>query len=169
MTEADVWGRIAGRLRRLFAPRPSSWRGFLAHVSSTTRRKVLSDGEVRVYTSYRMTVPREVAEELGEAMEDSSLLVLAAPARWWHLLDYSDPANLETWRRLPEPARAENCLAGNGPGEECERLGFLVVYADRGELEELGLEPGTTVSLRELRERLGAQPRRVEAAGRREA
>ncbi|WP_338252713.1 hypothetical protein [Pyrodictium abyssi] len=86
------------------------------------RRKRLSSGETRVYYSYRATVPRHVAEELGLDPEGDLVLLLAARPRWYHLLNYNEEENLGTWRSLPEWAWAEACIAGRGPRGECRGL-----------------------------------------------
>lgn len=142
--------RLGSVLRRVLGPRRLRWRGFLAYVAGVERRKRLSSGETRVYYSYRATVPRHVAEELGLDPEGDLVLLLAARPRWYHLLNYSEEENLGTWRSLPEWARAEACIAGRGPRDECQGYGFVVLVAPRSEFERLGLEPGSTVSLGEL-------------------
>ena len=143
-------------LRRVLGPRRLRWRGFAAYVAGVGRRKRLSSGETRVYYSYRATVPRHVAEELGLDPEGDLVLILASRPRWYHLLNYNEEENLATWRSLPEWARGETCLAGRGPRSECRDYGFVVVVAKRAELERLGLEPGTTVTLAELQQRTNA-------------
>ena len=149
--------RLIEELRRGAKPRPLEWRGFRALATAARTVKNLKTGETREYVSYKITIPRELAGELG--LEEGAYLgVLAARLRWYHYYDYNDPDVQQWfWTRLPAYAKAELCMLGAAPEQLCKDYRTITVIASEEELRELGLEPGQPVTLRELRERLQAR------------
>jgi len=146
---------LAAALRRVFGPRPLRWAVWLAAARPSKRVKRLSDGNERIYYTWRLVVPSHVAGELGLDPEgdDEYLIVLAAKPRWYHLLD---PRELpEHWGSLPDYARAEACLAGLAPRELCKGLSYAVVVGPEEELRRHGLEPGTTNHVNRIAEKGG--------------
>ena len=140
-------------------PRPLEWRGFLARLAATRTRKRLSSGEEKTYTTYKITIPQELVEELG--LEPGSILgVMVARLKWYHLLNYEDTqVQQRFWRgkRLPPYAKAEMCQLGLAPEQLCRDYRAITVIASEEELKALGLEPGQPVTLEELREKLQAR------------
>ena len=143
--------RLIEELLRGAEPRPLEWRGFLARLAATRTRKRLRSGEEKTYTTYKITIPQELAEELG--LEEGAYLgVLAARLRWYHYYDYNDPdVQRWFWSRLPAYAKAELCMLGAAPEQLCRDHRAITVIASEEELRRLGLEPGQPVTLGELR------------------
>ena len=147
--------RLAEELLKGAEPRPLEWRGFLARVAATRTRKRLRSGEEKTYTTYKITIPQNIVEELG--LEPGDILgVMAARPRWYHLFNYHDP-DVQQWfwrsKRLPAYAKAEICLLGLAPEQLCRDYRTITVVASEQELKQLGLEPGQTITLKELLER----------------
>jgi len=68
------------------------------------RAFVAKVARARANGAYRLTVPAEIARELG--LEDGDyMLVFAARARWYHLIDWGAARDL--LGELPEGARRE--------------------------------------------------------------
>ena len=148
--------RLAEELLRGAKPQPLEWRSFLAPVAATRTRKRLRSGEEKTYTTYKITIPQRIVEELG--LEPGSLLgVLVARLKWYHLFNYEDP-QVQQWfwrsRRLPAYAKAELCLLEAVPPQLCKDYRTITVVASEQELRRLGLEPGKPITLRELEEKL---------------
>ena len=148
-TSTDTVGktsRMAAMLRRLLGPRPLRWAAWLSAAKPTWRRKRLSDGTVKEYPAWRLTIPIHAAEQLGldPGTGDEMLLVLAARLRWWHLLDHDE----EAWNQLPEETRAEICLARLR--KDCPETSYAVILGTPEELKQLGLEPGETIHAKKL-------------------
>ena len=146
--------RLIEELRRGAKPRPLEWRGFLARVAAVRTRKRLRSGEEKTYTTYKITIPQNMVEELG--LEPGAILgAQVARLRWYHLLNYEDPdVQRWLWDRLPAYARAEVCMLGLATEKLCRDYRTITVIASEEELRKLGLEPGQPVTLRELREKL---------------
>ena len=124
---------------------------FLAEAVRTRMRKRLRSGETRVYEGYRVTIPLELARELS-LDSDPELVVAVAKPRWYHSIVYED-ATLKLFHRLPPYAKAEVCMLGHAPREICKDYRTVTLVASEEEPEKLGLEPGQTITLKELLER----------------
>ncbi len=146
------------RMRREARPEPLRWHVFLATTARTRMRKRLRSGEVKTYEGYRVTIPLELARQLG-LDEDPELLVAVAKPKWYHGIVYDD-ATMRLLNRLPPYARAEICSLGHAPEQLCRQYRTVTVIASEEELRELGLEPGQPVTLRELLERAKGPDRR---------
>jgi len=147
--------KLIEKLLRGAEPQPLNWKGFLARVTAVRTRKKLKSGEEKMYTTYKLVIPSGIARELG--LEPGEILgVRVARLKWYHLLDYEDP-DVQHWfwrnKKLPPYARAEICQLGIAPEQLCRDYGAITVIASDEELKSLGLEPGQTVTLRELLER----------------
>ena len=140
-------------LRRDTEPRPLVWKGFRALVIGARSVKRLRTGGTKEYVSYKITVPKPIAESLG--LEDGSYAgILLARLYWYHYYDYNDPdVQRWFWEKLPSYARAELCILGAVPEHLCKNYRTITVIASEEELKSLGLEPGQPITLRELLER----------------
>ena len=143
--------RLIEELRREARPEPLRWRLFLAEAMRTRMRKRLKSGETRVYEGYRVTIPLELAKELG-LDQDPELVVAIAKPRWYHGIIYED-ATLKLFHKLPPYAKTEICQLGLAPQDLCREYRTITVVASEEELRRLGLEPGKPVTLRELLEK----------------
>ncbi len=142
--------KLVEELRRAARREPLRWRGFLAEAVRTRMRKRLRSGEEKVYEGYRITIPLDIAREL-KLDENPELAVLIAPAKWYHGMNYSHPAVRERiWSSLPDYAKAEICMLGSAPDELCRGYRTVIVVASEEELQRLSLEPGQTITLKEL-------------------
>jgi len=144
----DDFTLLLRRLRKKFAPKPSRWVVWVGRAGKFLRRKRLSDGSVKEYSTWRMTIPTEKAEELEISEKGDQLLVIATRLRWFHYFDWG-----EDWENLPEETRAEQCLAGLGPRERCRDVEFAILVGSREEFRSLGIKPGETVSISRLMRR----------------
>ncbi|NPA04837.1 MAG: AbrB/MazE/SpoVT family DNA-binding domain-containing protein [Crenarchaeota archaeon] len=133
-------------------PRPLKWVPVVASLGVERKRVRLRSGEERVYKSYRVRLPRRVVEELG--LREGTVLLLVAKPRWYHLIDYRVGVFRERFRALKDWVKAEICMLGGAPEDECRDYRIVPLIASEDELRRLGLRPGEPVTLRELAERL---------------
>ncbi|ALL00763.1 hypothetical protein Pyrde_0713 [Pyrodictium delaneyi] len=134
-------------------PKPLEWVPLVAALGVERKRVRLRSGEERVYTGYRVRIPKEVVERLGLRGEATILLQAARP-RWYHLLDYREEPLRSRFKAIKKPwVKAEICMLGHAPEELCKEYRTVTVIASEEELRRLGLEPGKPVTLRELLER----------------
>lgn len=141
--------------RVLEEPRAGRRITVLLRVRAEKQRKKLRSGEERDYVVWRTTIPREAAEELGldlEADEEVLVATLEVPD-WPLLLLYHNPETRRLWGRLPPEAKAKACQLGHAPQELCKDYKTVTLIASEDELERLGIEPGQTITLKELLER----------------
>lgn len=76
---------------------------FVAKVQKTKTRKG------KDYFIYRMTIPKEMAKEIG--LEGGDYLFLRAKkAQWYHMLDWKTMG--DTWRMLPQEIRDRIIIDG---------------------------------------------------------
>ena len=139
------------RLRNEAKPEPLAWRVFLATATRVRMRKRLRSGGEKVYEGYRITIPLDLAKELG-LDEDPELVAAIAKPKWYHGIVY-EGATEKLFNQLPAYARAEICLLGLAPKHLCKNYRTVTVIASEEELKSLGLEPGQPITLRELLER----------------
>ena len=141
---------MAGRVTLVLPARPSR------------TRKALKTG-VREYLTYRITIPRRAAEELGLDGGEAALIVTLERPRWYHLLDWDDPeVARELWGKLSEAERRSLCAKNLAPKTLCGGAEPVTILARPGELERLGLDPGKPPTLEEIvkavEERLARKP-----------
>ena len=148
---AEERERLLEQLRREARPEPLRWRVLLTEAVRTRMRKRLRSGEVKTYEGYRVTIPLDLAKELG-LDQDPELIVAVAKPKWYHGIIYED-ATLRLFHRLPAYAQAEICQLGHAPQDLCRDYRTITVIASEQELRELGLEPGQPITLKELLER----------------
>ena len=141
---------------------PGGWVRLVAKPYRMAKR--LKSGEERVYTGYRVILPRRLAEELGLEGE-APLVARLELAEWWHILDWTAPENRHLWRRLPEEARLDLCAKKLAPPDLCGGREALTVLAEPGELRELGLNPQRPITLEELKKAI-LEKARAEAEAR---
>ena len=151
MTDALAREEALNGMRGAAKAEPLKWFYFLATAVRARVRKRLGSGEERVYESYRVTVPTELARRLG-LDEDPELVVAVAKPSWYHGVVYEGPTE-RLFHGLPDHAKAEVCTLGLAPERLCKSYRTVTIIASEEELRRLGLEPGQAVSLRELLER----------------
>jgi len=128
------------------------------------QRKRLAGGEVRVYTIYRINLPREAVQRLGlEEDAEEPILAFILKPRWFHLFDWENPEVIEeVLPRLTEKERLELC-ATLAPEKACNGQKPHILLARPEELRELGLDPDRPVTLEDVveavRRRLAGTPR----------
>ena len=126
-------------------------------------RKKLKSGE-REYTTHRITIPVEAARRLGLGEGATALIVTLEEAKWYHLLDWSNPeVARELWNKLTREQQLRVCQAGLAPPELCNNHKPTTILARPEDLQQLGLDPEKPITLEDLVE---AVRRRLQAEAR---
>ncbi len=110
----------------------------------------------REYVQHVIYLPKEIAKQLyREANEEEDkplpIILLIAPAKWYHLINWSE-YNEKELEHVPENILKELKTLGLLPGHEDEVS--VLIEANEDELKDLGINPDKLVSLNELRDRL---------------
>ena len=113
-------------------------------------RKRLKSG-LREYTTHRITIPVEAARSLGLGEGATALIVTLEEARWYHLLDWSNPeVARELWGKLSREQQLRVCQAGLAPPELCNNHKPITILAKPEDLQQLGLNPEKPLTLEDL-------------------
>ena len=113
-------------------------------------RKRLKSGE-REYTTHRITIPVKASKSLGLGERATALIVTLEEAKWYHLLDWSNPeVARELWRKLSKEQQLRVCQADLAPPELCDNHKPITILARPQDLQQLGLDPEKPITLEDL-------------------